>query len=210
MGITYSGTPESSAVVLMIDTLRIGFCAFSTTAGSLNMNDIINSESVVRSLSARSDVVILSFHGGAEGSNYQRVIRNPEKFLGEDRGNVYEFAHRMVDAGADVIFGHGPHVTRALEVYRGRFIAYSLGNFCTYGRFNISGPNGYSPVVKILTASDGRFMSGRVIPVYQGSDGKVMVDPRKQVVSKLRELAAMDFPESEAFLTPDGLIKYKN
>ena len=67
----------------------------------------------------------------------------------QNRGSVYRFAHEVVDAGADVVFGHGPHVTRALEFYRDRLICYSLGNFATYRRFNLSGPNGIAPIVKV-------------------------------------------------------------
>ncbi|KKK93514.1 hypothetical protein LCGC14_2692140, partial [marine sediment metagenome] len=65
------------------------------------------------------------------------MTRESEIYLGYDRGNIYEFAHMVVDAGADVVFGHGPHVTRAAEIYKDRFIIYSLGNFCTYRRFNL-------------------------------------------------------------------------
>ena len=42
---------------------------------------------------------------------------------------MYEFAHTAIDNGADIVLGHGPHVTRAVEVYKGKFIAYSMGNF---------------------------------------------------------------------------------
>ena len=67
----------------------------------------------------------------------QRVTREREYYYGENRGNVYELAHLMVDHGADVILGHGAHVVRAIEVYNQRVIAYSLGNFLTYSRFNL-------------------------------------------------------------------------
>jgi hypothetical protein len=77
-------------------------------------------------------------------------------FYGEDRGDVYEFAHSLIDAGADIIFGHGPHVTRAVEVYK-KFIAYSLGNFCTYGGINVSGINGWSPILKSIHKQSGNF-----------------------------------------------------
>ena len=61
------------------------------------------------------------------------------------------FPHELIDAGADIIFGHGPHVTRAVEVYKERFIAYSLGNFCTYRGISVSGVNGLAPIVKLYT-----------------------------------------------------------
>ena len=88
----------------------------------LSIHDYEKATAIIEHLDSISDVVIVSFHGGAEGSKYQHVSRKNEFFYGEDRGNVYEFARRMIDAGADVIFGHGPHVTRAVDVYKKRFI----------------------------------------------------------------------------------------
>ena len=93
-----------------------------------------------------------------------------------ERGDVYNFAHTVIDNGADVVFGQGPHVTRAMEVYKDRFIGYSLGNFCTYGRFNLAGPNGSAPIVKIEVDTEGRFLSGKIIPAYQPWPGGVKYD----------------------------------
>ena len=92
----------------------------------------------------------------------------------------------MIDCGADVVFGHGPHVTRAIEVYRNRFISYSLGNFCTYGRFNLSGPNGIAPIVKLKIDTKGKFISGNIIPIYQLWPGGVKIDEQGRVIKKFR------------------------
>ena len=48
------------------------------------------------------------------------------------------FSHAVVDAGADLVVGHGPHVLRGMEWYKGRLIAYSLGNFAGYGVFSLA------------------------------------------------------------------------
>ena len=55
----------------------------------------------------------------------------------------------MIDAGADAVIGHGPHVLRGIEFYRGRPIAYSLGNFLTYRGFNLEGPLGVTGVLQL-------------------------------------------------------------
>jgi hypothetical protein len=209
LSINYAGLTDHPYSIFKKDSVLYGFCAFSPTAGSININDIAEAEAIVKLLSGECDIVIVSFHGGAEGADFQRVPKTNEIFYGESRGNVYDFAHRMIDCGADVVFGHGPHVTRAVEVYKERFISYSLGNFCTYGRFNLQGPNGYAPVVKLKVDSTGKFLSGRIIPVYQGQDGTVRFDSLGRAIRKIKELVALDFPDSEAEVSDDGKIIYK-
>jgi len=209
LGISYAGLTENPYSIFTRDSLKYGFCAFSPTAGSTNLNDLAGAEAIVKKLSAECDIVIVSFHGGGEGSDFQRVPKTTEIFYGETRGNVYEFAHRMIDCGADVIFGHGPHVTRAIEVYKERFISYSLGNFCTYGLFNILGPNGFAPIIKLQVDNTGKFLSGRIIPVYQAQDGIVRIDNQGRAIKKIKELVALDFPETPLVLSDDGNISNK-
>ena len=163
---------------------------------------------MVRELEERCDVLIVSVHGGAEGADHQHMTRESEVYLGYDRGNIYEFAHAVIDAGADVVFGHGPHVTRAAEIYRDRFIIYSLGNFCTYRRFNLRGPNGIAPLIKLKVAGDGRFLEGQVVPVYQPGEGGVRPDPQKRAIFKLRDLTREDFPEIPLLIDDEGVIRY--
>jgi len=110
----------------------------------------------------------------------------------------------VIDAGADVVFGHGPHVTRAAEVYKDRFIIYSLGNFCTYRRFNLRGPNGIAPILKLNLAGDGRFLGGKIYPVYQPGEGGVRPDPQNRVIHKLKDLTLSDFPETPLVIDEEG------
>lgn len=207
--IQYAGLHENPYSIFTRDSIVYGFCAFAPNAGTVSIVDIPEAEKLVRFLADTCDIIIVSFHGGAEGAEYQNVTRKEELSYGESRGNVYEFSHRMIDAGADIVFGHGPHVTRAIEVYNDRFISYSLGNFCTYGRFNLSGPNGIAPVLKLRVDTAGKFLSGKIIPVFQVYSGGVRVDPEKRVIKKLRELTLQDFPESVINISDDGEISYK-
>jgi hypothetical protein len=208
LGIRYGGLLEFPFSFFMKDSLLYGFCAFAPNAGTVSINDIEKAEEIVRSLADTCDIVIVSFHGGAEGADYQHVPKADEMFYTENRGNVYNFAHRMIDSGADVVFGHGPHITRAIEVYKERFIGYSLGNFCTYGRFNLSGPNGIAPVIKISVDTTGKFISGKIIPVYQSYAG-VRIDPDNRVIKKIQDLTAADFPDAVIKVMDNGEIIYK-
>ncbi|MCX6333205.1 MAG: CapA family protein [Bacteroidia bacterium] len=209
LGIRYGGLIEYPFSFQIRDSLLFGFCAFAPNAGTVSINEIAEAEKIVKHLADTCDIVIVSFHGGAEGADYQHVPKTDEMFYTENRGNVYNFAHRMIDAGADVIFGHGPHITRAVEVYNDRFIAYSLGNFCTYGRFNLSGPNGIAPVIRINVDTTGKFLSGRIIPVYQEYSGGVRIDPGKRVIQKIHDLTAADFPDAVIKINEYGEISYK-
>ncbi len=208
-GIHYAGPVECPWSVFIRDSLIYGFCAFAPNAGTVNINDTAKAGAIVRFLSDTCDIVIVSFHGGAEGAEFQSVPKNVEVFCGENRGDVHDFAHRMIDNGADVVFGHGPHVTRAIEVYKERFISYSLGNFCTYGRFNLAGPNGIAPVARITVDTSGRLISGRIIPVYQLWEGGVRYDSSKSVIKKIQELMDLDFPDAVIAVSDNGNIYYK-
>jgi hypothetical protein len=209
VGIHYAGLIEHPWSIFLKDSVLYGFCAFAPNAGTVNINELDKAAEIVRMLSDTCDIVIVSFHGGAEGAEFQNVPKKNEFFHGEDRGDVYKFAHTMIDNGADVIFGQGPHITRAIEVYKDRFIGYSLGNFCTYGRFNLAGPNGIAPVMKININCDGRFLSGRIIPVYQPWPGGVKIDESRRVIKKIRDLMAVDFPDAIVNVSERGEITYK-
>ena len=208
-GIKYAGLIEHPWSVFRKDSVIYGFCAFAPNAGTVNINELSEAGAIVKMLADTCDIVIVSFHGGAEGADFQNVPMADEIFHGEIRGDVHKFAHAMIDNGADVVFGHGPHVTRAIEVYKERFISYSLGNFCTYGRFNLAGPNGLAPIVKLNVDTTGRFLSGRLIPVYQPWPGGVKYDINRRVISKVRDLTATDFPDAVINISDKGEITYK-
>ncbi len=195
LGLNWAGLLEKPIDTIRVKGLKIGFAGFSPNTGTVDINDIPNAIKIVSELKNECDIVIVSFHGGAEGSKHQHVTRENEIFYGENRSNVYEFAHKMIDAGADIIFGHGPHVCRAIEIYKGRFIAYSLGNFASYSRFNLSSPNDLAPIVKIFTNNKGEFIKGQVIPFKQVKNVALMYDQNNSVIYKIKDLTTIDFPE---------------
>ncbi len=193
--IAWAGLLEKPTDTITVKGLKIGLAAFSPNTGTVDINDLDNAKRIVSELKKECDIVMVSFHGGAEGAKHQNITRENEIFYGENRSNVYEFAHSMIDAGADIIFGHGPHVTRAIEVYKNRFIAYSLGNFATYSRFNLSGPNALTPMIKVYTNEKGEFISGQIIPFKQVKNQGLFYDNSNTVIYKIKDLTTMDFPE---------------
>lgn len=204
LGIEYAGLEIKPFAEFVRDRIKYGFIAFAPNKGTLDLIDTKAAARMVKALADSNDIVIVSFHGGAEGKDFQHLPKGPEEFYGENRGNLYEFAHQMIDAGADIIFGHGPHVTRAMEIYKGRFIAYSLGNFSTYGRFNLSGPNGLAPLVQLVCDQNGQFIRGKIIPIYQPGAGGARIDPHKRVIDVINKLNISDLPENILKIDSEG------
>ncbi len=205
-GIPFAGLTTHPYTIITVNSVRYGLCAFAPNPGTVSLLDTPSAVKLVSEVSSKCDILIVSIHGGAEGEEYQHVTRETEKYLGNNRGNIYAFSHAMIDAGADIIFGHGPHVTRAVEVYKDRLIAYSLGNFCTYARFNLSGPRGYAPIIRVYTDTQGIFLYGRIIPTRQTGRGFTRLDSGCWVISKMQQLTAEDFPEARLKITDNGLI----
>lgn len=208
LGIHHAGQLAQPFTIFEHDRIKYGFVAFSPNNGTQSINDLDAAIGLIQHLDSLSDIIIVSFHGGAEGKKYQHVTREREYFYGENRGNVYEFSHEMIDAGADIIFGHGPHVARAIEVYKNRFVAYSLGNFATYGRFNLRGENGLAPIAKVWITEDGSFVKGKIISAIQKGAGVPEIDVNDAAAQKIKELTEADFPESKILIDPEGNIRY--
>jgi len=208
LGIHHAGQLAQPFTIFEHERIKYGFVAFSPNNGTQSINELEAAKGLIQHLDTLTDIIIVSFHGGAEGKKYQHVTREREHFYGENRGNVYEFSHEMIDAGADVIFGHGPHVARAIEVYKNRFIAYSLGNFATYGRFNLRGENGLAPIAKIWITEDGSFVKGKIISALQMGAGVPEIDVNHGAAQKIKELTEADFPESKILIDPEGNIRY--
>ncbi len=195
LNIRYAGFESKPYDTLTVAGKLVGICAFSPNTGTVQISNITGAMEIVRTLSSFCDYVIVSFHGGAEGSKHQHITRKNEMFYGENRGNVYEFAHAVIDAGADIVFGHGPHVARAVEVYKNRFITYSLGNFCTYGRFNLRGANGLTPAIKVSVDDNGGFIRAKIYSFRQLGAGGTYIDLTNAVAKKIKDLTFIDFPE---------------
>lgn len=205
--IHYAGLLECPYSIFEKKGVKFGFAAFSPNAGTVSMHNYANVKKIISHLDTICDIVIVSFHGGAEGAAYKHITRKKETFLGENRGNPYEFARMVIDAGADIVLGHGPHVTRAIDIYKGKFIAYSMGNFATYGRFSLSGPSGISPIFEIEVDLDGSFLHGQIHATRQLGRGGPVLDPDQKVIKELIYLTQKDIPESLLKIGRNGSVE---
>jgi poly-gamma-glutamate capsule biosynthesis protein CapA/YwtB (metallophosphatase superfamily) len=205
LGIAWSG-PVGTYASLERNGLRVGMIAFHTACHSNYMNDLETAERLVRRVDAGHDVVLISFHGGAEGNEALHVPNEREFFCDEDRGHVRLFARRMVDAGADLVLGHGPHVPRGMETYRNRLIAYSLGNFATYGRFCLKGARGTGLVLEAILDDEGCFIEGRILPTRQIDRGIPIRDHQGRATALVRKLSIEDFLDTSVLISRNGRI----
>eukprot|EP01133_Synstelium_polycarpum_P013144 gene13144-15452_t len=207
--INYAGLTSHPFALFEKDSIKYAFCAFAPNENTVSINKIDSAKALVSKLKAQADIVIVSFHGGGEGAKFEHVPRRNEIFYKENRGNVYAFAHAVIDAGADVVLGQGPHVTRAAEVYKNKFIAYSLGNFCTYGMFSLKGPNGFAPLLQLKLNAKGDFLYAKVISVKQDRINRLTKDENYTAFRKMESLTKADFPESQLLFTEDQQIRLK-
>ena len=209
-GILFSGIAgRIESAVIERKGLKIGLCAFGHNSYTLKHTDLNTVGRIVDDLVSRCDLVIVSFHGGAEGRTKNHLPNGPETFLGENRGSLRQLAHFCIDHGADVVYGHGPHVVRAMEVYKDRFIAYSLGNFCTPYNVSLTGISGYAPVVEININADGSFIDGKIHSFLQTRGIGPRKDAAGSVAREIRQLSNADIPLSQATIDAQGNIRLK-
>ncbi len=208
-GFCFAGQTSCPTGVMNVKGMKIGFTAYAPNNGCMSLNDHELMVKTVKQLKSTCDIVIVSFHGGAEGASASHVPKKTEMFLGENRGNVTEFARKAIDAGADVILGHGPHVSRAIDCYKGKFITYSMGNFCTYGRFNLKGSAGIAPLFQLKLKKDGTFVEGKIVSIIQIGEGGPIPDKNLSVLKEIKELTLSDFPTSTVKFDEEGYFSFK-
>ena len=208
LGIKYAGGDKDkfSTAYLEVKGMTVAVIGFDHNAVSPNVNDLDEARALVTAAKKKAQIVIVSFHGGSEGEGAQHVLRQTEMLGSEKRGNLPLFAHTVVDAGADLVLGHGPHVLRGMEMYKGKLIVYSMGNFATYGMFGLKGATSLSAIFEITINRDGSFAGGKIIPAKQIGRGGPVLDDTGAAIKKLQELSAADFGANAPKIADDGSI----
>ncbi|MDY6937178.1 MAG: CapA family protein [Cyanobacteriota bacterium] len=190
--------------------LKVAFLGFSPYDYYNSVNDINTAKSLIEEATKNAEIVVVSMHAGAEGTQAMHVGDRQELFFGENRGNPVKFARMAIDSGADLILGHSPHVPRAIELYNGKLIAYSLGNFMGYRTLSTAAQSGYSMILEVQMNPSGDFTGGRVIPVHMDSQGIPYIDQYFRTIGLLRHLTEKDFPDTPITLNNRGEIVFKD
>ncbi len=210
LGIKYAGVKgRKEWTVIEKNGLRIGICAFGHNHYTVLHTDSSTVFRLLTMIRPKVDILVVSFHGGAEGRTRSHLPYGKEIFYEENRGNLRDFAHYCVDLGADVVFGHGPHVVRCMELYRGRLIAYSLGNFCTPKGISISGVSGYAPILTLEVNRKGEFLQGKIIPFIQRWGIGPRQDKTGAVIRQIRQLSIEDIPNNQLLIDRNGVVRRK-
>lgn len=195
-----------STAYLEVGGRTVAFIGFAHNPVQPNVNELDNARRLVTEADKKADIVVVSFHGGAEGTGAQSVPRRTELFFGEQRGNLPLFAHTVIDAGADLVLGHGPHVLRGMEIYKDRLIAYSLGNFATYGWFRLEAETALTLILEAKLDGTGKFIGGTLHSARQEGRGIPVLDPVGTAVKKVRTLSQADFGASAPVIADDGTL----
>ncbi|MBR1935721.1 MAG: CapA family protein [Muribaculaceae bacterium] len=209
LGIAYAGRKECESVVREFGGKRYGFCAFGHEDYCLRTQDTAAVRRIITELRSRCDILIVCFHGGAEGSDCRHVPEGTEMFYGDDRGNLRLFTHHAIDCGADIVYGHGPHVVRAMELYKGHLIAYSLGNFATPVGMGVASYTGYAPLLLARLNSRGELVGGKIHSFIQVKGLGPRRDSSNVVAREIQQLSLDDFPDSRLLIADDGTLSIR-
>ncbi|MFG3422374.1 CapA family protein [Micromonospora sp. NPDC048063] len=204
--LAHTGAPDQITVV-DVKGVKVAVAGFSSYVWSNSLVDIAEAKRVIAKAAGQADVVVVQVHMGGEGADKTRVRPGTEMFLGENRGDPVKFSKAMIDAGADLIVGHGPHVLRGMEFYKGRLIAYSLGNFAGGGNsLSNAGRLGWGGVLKVSLKPDGSWAGGSFVSTYMNSAGKPTMDGDDRGLGLVKQLTRSDFPETGARFDDSGAI----
>jgi poly-gamma-glutamate capsule biosynthesis protein CapA/YwtB (metallophosphatase superfamily) len=205
VGLLYTGRPNQ-ITVQKVGRIRVATVGFAPYPWAASLTDIAAAQKLVRAADRVSDVVVVTMHAGAEGRDRQHVRPGTERFLGENRGDSVRFTHAVVDAGADLVVGSGPHVLRGMEWYKGRLIAYSLGNFGGYDVFSLGGALSTSAILRVTLDGAGRFESGQLVPTHMVGAGMPALDPSEAAHGVVRTLSRDDFGARGVKVSREGVL----
>lgn len=206
-GIMVTGSDTLPTIVVTNAGDTVAFLGFHTSRETPDARDLLAVRRYVSRAASQWSRVVVTAHIGAEGIGSQHTKNAVEMFFGNSRGNPVAFARTAIDAGADWVVAHGPHVLRAGEWRKDGLIFYSLGNLLNYGPFLLSEPMNRGAIACISLGETGGPADPRVISTYQDYPGHVRRDNAKRAIALMNSLSAFDFPPTGIFLDSAGNLK---
>ena len=205
-GLLTTGRPGEIAYAT-VRGIRVAVLGFAPYPWAQSLLDIPAAQALVRKADDWADLVVVTMHAGAEGVGHQHVQPGAERFLGENRGNAWAFAHAVVRAGADIVVGSGPHVLRGMEWYRNRLVAYSLGNFVGYHALSTRGVSGVSGILQVTLSRTGAWVAGELVPITLAPAGIPRPDPSEAAYGIVRTLSKQDFGKRGMLVSKAGVLR---
>ncbi len=151
--------------VMDVNGIKVGLVGTYELADGMGCEDemIANIKAVEEQ---GAQIVIVSFHWGLERENYPTE-------------NQVNLAHSAIDNGADLVLGHHPHVLEGIEVYNGKNIVYSLGNFCFGGNSN---PSDKDTMIfqQTFTVENGELAADNVTNIIPCSVSSITIISRRR------------------------------
>jgi capsule synthesis protein PGA_cap len=192
---------------MTVHGLRVAFLGFAPYKWAARLDKIPAAVKLVRRAAAAADLVVVAIHAGAEGSDAMHVPQGGETFLGENRGASRAFARAVINAGADLVVGSGPHVIRGVQWYRGRLIAYSLGNLAGWRTFAMGGRLSNSAIITVTLHADGTVAAAKWTSLAIESPGTPVLDRTSSSLKLVAQLSREDFGSSGARFTANGTVR---
>ncbi len=205
-GIASAGRP-GEITLMRIRGTRIALIGLAPYPWAQSSLDLGAAAALVRRARQRADVVIAMIHAGAEGSDKTHTPAGREVAFGEDRGDTRALAHTLVDAGAALVLGSGPHVVRGIERRDGRLIAYSLGNCAGWHNFATGPVLDQTGVLQVRITPDGRVQGGRWVSAQMTPPG-IPERQRSNISAQLaRSVSRADFGAAAWPMTRRGKLR---
>lgn len=184
---------------------RIGLVAFGTALHTIDMTDSLMPSNMVAALAEKCDIVIVAFSTEGRGTH---TAYAPAQHLPS-----VAFAHKCIDAGADIVVGDGLMSAGAasssigpLELYHDRLIIYGLGQFCTPMGRGQTGAAGVAPLIETTLYADGTFKSGRIVSFRQRGREGPLPDTRSEALRIIKNMTQRDMPDTPLGIDADGTI----
>jgi poly-gamma-glutamate capsule biosynthesis protein CapA/YwtB (metallophosphatase superfamily) len=203
-GLAHDGQP-GEITLRRLNGLRIAVVGFAPYAWASNLLDIPGAQRLVRRAHRLAPIVVVIIHAGAEGADQLHTPYGTEYDFGEDRGNPRTFAHAVIDTGASIVLGSGPHVIRGIERYHHHLIAYSLGNFASWHTLGTGGVLSESAILRVTLNANGTLARGRWISIREDADGLPRPDPSNASAHLVAALSREDFARRYV-ISPSGRI----